>query len=290
MELKTGRARVCRERRSPTDRRRKLWPLAAVHLEELTTASVSDFLVGQVRVKGLAPKTANRYREILGKLINWAMESGRVRMPMDRNPVARVERYRENAPEIRYLTLAQIDEQLEVLTDAPQLRAMVATLIFAGLRREELLWLQQDDLVPGTAQAPNGLLRVQAKTINDKSWQPKTARNRVVPVSKSLRRILDCYTPPSSADRWLFPSPRGQRWEPDNFSHALATANEAVGLPWACLEYRHTFGSQLAQRGISLFQIAALMGNSPDICRRHYAAVANEQMAAEVEFAADLRH
>jgi integrase len=108
----------------------------------------------------------------------------------------------------------------------------------------------------------------------------------VVPLSKSLRRILDTYSLPPSTGEWLFPSPRGKRWEPDNFSHALATANEAVGLPWSCLEYRHTFGSQLAQRGLSLFQIAALMGNSPEICRRHYAALVNEQMAGSVDFGA----
>lgn len=122
LELRGARSRRCRERRSPADRRRKLWPIAAHHFEEITTAAVSDFIVAQVRVKGLAPKTANRYREVLLKLFNWAMASGRVRMPLDRNPVQRVERYRERAPEIRYLTLAQITEQLEALDGRPEPR------------------------------------------------------------------------------------------------------------------------------------------------------------------------
>jgi len=34
---------------------------------------------------------------------------------------------------------------------------------------------------------------------------------------------------------------------------------------------RHTFGSLLAQEGVSLDKISAWMGNSPEICRRHYA-------------------
>jgi len=285
LALSTERARLCRERRSPEDRRRKLWPIGAPCFEEITTAAVSDFLVAQVRVKGLAPKTANRYREVLAKLVNWAMESGRVKMPMDRNPVARVERYREHAPEIRYLTLSQIEEQLKALRGKPQLRIMVATLIYAGLRREELLWLQNEDFVRSTAHAPNGLLRIQAKTVSGKSWQPKTKRNRAVPVSRQLRRFFDEYASSSPHDGWLFPSPLGCRWEPDNFSHALSDTNENAGLPWSCLDYRHTFGSQLAQAGVSLFQIATLMGNSPDICRRHYAAITHEQLAAAVEFA-----
>ncbi len=284
LELATGRARKCRDLRLPEDRRRKLWPLPATHIEDLTPVEIADFLAAQVRTKGLAPKTANRYREVIGKTINWAMKSGRVRMPLDRNPVERVERYRERAPEIRYLTTEQIDEQLAALRFKPCLQAMVATLIYAGLRREELLWLQVEDFVRSTAQAPNGLMRIQAKSIDGSSWQPKTKENRAVPMSQELRRYLDSYTPPPSDHGWLFPSPEGTRWDPDNFSSALRSTNKAANLPWTSLDYRHTFGSQLAQRGRSLYQIAHLMGNSPTICQRHYAALVLEHLAEAVEF------
>ena len=64
-----------------------------------------------------------------------------IKMPADKNPVVKVGRYKERAPEIRFLTLTQIDRQLNALAGATQLQAMVATLIYAGLRREELLWL-----------------------------------------------------------------------------------------------------------------------------------------------------
>jgi hypothetical protein len=50
------------------------------------------------------------------------------------------------------------------------------------------------------------------------------------------------------------------------------------------LDYRHTFGSHLAQKGESLYKIATLMGNSPEICRRHYAALVPEAMHDVVEF------
>ena len=284
LQLATPRARHCRARRRLGDQRRRLWPIGATYFEEITTAAVSEFLVAQVRAKGLAPKTANRYREVLCKLVNWAMRAGRVRMPMDRNPVLRVERYREKAPEIRYLTLAQVDEQLRALDRRPLLRLMVATLIYAGLRRDELLWLRVEDFVRTTAQAPNGLLRVEAKTVGREAWQPKTKRNRAVPISSDLLREFDAQGAVSVKTGWLFPSPEGKRWNPDNFSRSLRVANKAAGLPWTCLDFRHTFGSQLAQRGVSLYQIAALMGNSPDICRRHYASLVTEDMAALVDF------
>ena len=49
--------------------------------------------------------------------------------------------------------------------------------------------------------------------------------------------------------------------------------------------YRHTFGSQLAMKGESLYKISTLMGNSPEICRRHYAALLPEALIDSVEFA-----
>jgi hypothetical protein len=48
-------------------------------------------------------------------MFNWAMTQHGVRMPADRNPAATVKRYKEAAPEITFLSLAQIDEQLEAL-------------------------------------------------------------------------------------------------------------------------------------------------------------------------------
>jgi integrase len=284
LALDTKRAKRCRELRCPDDSRRKLWPLAAPCFEEITTAAISTFIAERVRVRGLAPKTANRYREVIAKVFAWAMATERVRMPLDRNPAAKVARYRDTAPEIRYLTLPQIDEQLKALASAPCMRAMVATLIYAGLRREELLWLQVDDFVRTSVQAPNGLLRIGAKTIGGESWQPKTGKNRAVPISRDLRKFLDVWAAPTSDHGWLFPSPEGKRWDVDNFSSALRRENAKAGLRWGCLDYRHTFGSQLAQAGRSLYQIATLMGNSPDICKRHYAVIASESLEHIVAF------
>jgi integrase len=70
----------------------------------------------------------------------------------------------------------------------------------------------------------------------------------------------------------------------DNFSPALRAANQKAGLPWTCPIYRHTFGSQLAMKGESLYKIATLMGNSPEMCRRHYAALTPETLCTTFEF------
>ncbi len=127
------------------------------------------------------------------------------------------------------------------------------------------------------------IIKVQAKTLDGQSWQPKTRRNRAVPISVRLFGILLEYSPPQDSP-WFFPSPKGKRWQPDNFSQDLRAINKKRGLDWGCLDFRHTFGSQLAQKGESLYKIATLMGNSPAICQRHYAALIPETMHDTVEF------
>ncbi len=259
--------------------RKEVEPIAAKYIEHITTAEVSDFIGRVVRARGLAPKTANRYREIANRLVNWAMKEGRIRMPGGVNPIARVQRYHEPAPEIRFLTLPQIDEQLAALREEPLLQTMVATYIYAGLRREEALWLTPDDV-----DLSARMIRVQAKTINGESWQPKTRRNRAVPISSDLLRYLIKYRPAPQVSPWFFPSPRGCRWDGDNFSQALARANRRHELRWGCLAYRHSFGSHLARAGVSLYQLSVLMGNSPDICRRHYAHICPTHLAPLIDF------
>jgi len=254
--------------------------IAAKHLEDVTPELIETFIVRRIREDKIAPKTANRLREILHRMFEYAIKKWHF-VSRDRrypNPVAAVERRPEPAPVITWLTQEQIDEQLKLVKDWPTMRAMVATYIYAGLRREEGTWLTTADV-----DLDKRLLYVRAKTIDGKFWQPKTKRNRVVPISLALAEILSRYTPKRQGP-WYFPSSRGLRWDLDNFSQELREINREAGLEWSCLDFRHTFGSHLAQNGTSLYKIAELMGNSPEICKRHYAALCPEKMHDVVEF------
>ena len=163
----------------------------AQFIEEIKTPDIVAFLTSRMQTRGLAPKTGNHYRGILSRLFSWAMTQYGVKMPNGGNPAAKVERYRERARTIRFLTLAQINEQLETLAPDPLVQTMVALYIYAGLRREEALWLTHKDV--NLRAGKYGVIYVQAKTVDGEFWEPKTKVNRVVPISRTLRGYLDNY-------------------------------------------------------------------------------------------------
>lgn len=253
--------------------------IAVQKLEDITTEMVNHFIQDRMIQDGINPKTANRLREVLHKMFSYAMEHFHYicRDRRYRNPVEGVKRIREGAPIIRWLNEDDIPVQFTALEQYPEVATIVAVYIYAGLRREEALWLTHEDV-----DLKERIIRVRAKTIGKESWQPKTKRNRIVPISTDLYSILKNYRSPDGA--WYFPSPTGKRWDPDNFSQNLREINTDHKLVWNCLDFRHTFGSHLAQKGESLYKIAELMGNSPEICRRHYAALIPEKMRDTVEF------
>lgn len=251
-------------------------------LEQLTTEQVSAFLSRLVVHKGISAKTVNHYRQTLLTMCNWAMREGGVKFPGGKNPVEAVKRYREAKNDIRYLKRREIDEQLSALAGNPVLQVMVALYIFAGLRREEALWLMPEDF--DWEGGNYGVIRIRAKSFNGKTWMPKTKINRTVPISSELRPYLDRYRESRESGTWFFSTLEGCKWDPDNFSGFLRAANETAGLSWTCLDFRHTFGSHLASKGESLYKIAKVMGNSPQICEKHYAALMPESLYQSVEF------
>ena len=247
-------------------------------VEEVTTSLVIEFLTKLPQQRSIGPKTWNEYRGMLHRFIAWAAKTQGVNLPALKNPVADVPRRHVDPPTIRFLTIPQVREQLKALSQRPQLQVMVAVLIYAGLRREELLWLTHNDV-----DLDRRVVHVRAKSVNGRYWKPKTSRSRKVPISQALMRYLHVYALPSNGP-WFFPSPLGCRWDADNFGHALSDENARHGLRWNCLAYRHTFGTQLAMAGRDERTIAELMGNSPTIVRRHYAAWLPEAHPEAVEF------
>jgi len=270
-------------RKGPRRRDEKTGIMVPVkRLEDLTAGLINAVLRERFLAGEISGRTANRYRGVLSSMFTYARKHHGYTCTDRRyqNPAQGVERFPEQKHVIGWLNHEQIAEQLKALEPYPQLRAMTGVAIFAGPRREAITWLIREDI-----DLDGKVLHVRAKEIDGEHWEPKTGRDRSIPISNRLYEILSEYEPPFEG-LWYFPSPEGTRWHPDNFSAKLHVVNEAAGLKWSCADYRHTFGSHLAQKGVSLYKISSLMGNSPEICRKHYAALLPHEMREEVEFGA----
>lgn len=246
-------------------------------LGEITTADVERLLTSAA-LKGRQPATLLRHREILHGFWRWAERQGHV----DKNIVSAIPRPRLPERDPRFLSLDQVAELLKAV-EGNLIAPVIATAVFAGLRREELCWLTWDDL---ELDRVPGILRVRAKTVKSESWQPKTQRDRKVPVSGRLLGILEAHRDAKKRAKstWLFESPDGCRWDPENLGRSVREVLRPAKPLWNFLDLRHTFGSQLARKGVSLLKIAKLMGNSPAIASLHYINLVPEDMATEVEF------
>ena len=239
-------------------------PLAEVTPEDADRFLTHVLTTGGAHRKTLTtrtPGTRNRYLAACRKFFRWAVET----RGFEGNPFAHVQAMKEERPaaDITYCTAA---EREAVLAAARPHRDNLAVwfAFYAGLRRREIAALEWRDI--GWEAG-----RVIVRTT-------KTGVGRVLPLATTLRRRLERSTlspgPPRAKGRIApWPAARAE-WEWAAESLIAALREEASGVApehigWT--PFRHTFASMLAQAGVSLDKISAWMGNSPEVCRRHYA-------------------
>jgi site-specific recombinase XerD len=131
-------------------------------------------------------------------------------------------------------------------------RALFAVLLDKGLRRQEVVDLNVQDLVQ-TRRGPSLVVR-----------HGKGEKERSVPQTQEtaalVRRYLETYRYRSDPLA-LFTTPRGR------ISHAylgkiVKTAGERAGLPWlSCHKLRHFAVDDLLDRGVSVTSVAEVVGH-----------------------------
>lgn len=137
-----------------------------------------------------------------------------------------------------------------------------------GLRVSEIASLLVRDL-----DLKQGLVRVIGK--GDKE--------RIVPTTDQLLDLLKKYIPvrPDKESPYLFSSPRDKE-RPINSDHLEAWVKIAAG--WSGMDHpeemtvhvlRHSFGTQLAESGASVYEIRDLMGHSSILVSENYVKLAS---------------
>ena len=232
-------------------------------LVQITPHHVREFMGS---LNHLAPATQLRSLRELAIAFNYGVKAGY----LSKNPCALVKgpRLAKNPP--RILTKLQVRQLLKSVRDT-RYHAVLATAVYAGLRRGELVWLEWEDV-----DLSRGNIHVRNKTAHSlKDYEART-----VPIPRALVDVLK-KLPRETA--WVFPSPAGMRWDAVNLSHRLVPYFEKLQVKGKLHLLRHTYASHLAMAGVDLGSVQKLLGHSSITTTMIYSHYSQDHLAKQVQ-------
>jgi integrase len=160
----------------------------------------------------------------------------------------------------RFLSLAEYDA-LEAAMPTERDRAMVRLMAYAGLRWSEVAGLHAHRV--DLARRRLIVVEVQRRDMSIKDVPKSGAGQRFVPLGDELIAMLGpLVAQASESDGWrVFPGVEYTSWRRRVFVPAVMRAGLALPHPTPH-DLRHTFGSWLAEAGVSPTDIMALLGHS----------------------------
>jgi integrase len=190
---------------------------------------------------------------------------------MGRNPAKLAGRNPQPPPRpVRAYTLAELDALAAELSKP--YRPLPAFAAATGLRPEEWAALERRDI-----DRRAGIVNVR-RTVSDGELVElgKTSKSRrQVPLTPRALAALDDL-PAQLRTPFLFPAPAGGPLNLDNFRRrewAVAVTASAVAKPARIYDLRSTFASNALAAGVTVFELARVMGTSVAMIERHYGAL-----------------
>jgi integrase len=202
-------------------------------------------------------------RQTLGAAVRWGY--------IGTNPATLAGRNRQPAPRpVRVYSRGELDAIGAELS--PAYRTLPRFAAATGLRPEEWQALERRDLDRG------GRLVNVLRTVSDRQvveLGKTSGARRQVPLSLRALAALDEILPRLDTPL-LFPAPRGGLLNLDNWRRReWGPALEASGTarPARIYDLRSTFASDALAAGVSVFELARIMGTSVRMIERHYGAL-----------------
>jgi integrase len=166
-------------------------------------------------------------------------------------------------------------KELELITSKETNRILVLLYRFAfysGMRLSEITNLEWESDVNTKAK----LIYVK----NKETFTTKSKRERVIPISKSLKKILKTV---KSKEGIVF-SNNGKVFAPDYVSKSFKKAVKVAGLNDKIHFHtlRHSFASNLVQSGINLFLVKKLLGHQSIKTTEAYSHLRREDLVKAI--------
>jgi len=214
------------------------------------------------------PATANRYLAALSKACSVATREWHW---LQDNPVLRVQKERESAGRIRYLTP---DEKCALLaacakSPLPELELIVMLALTTGMRRGEILALRWPD--------------VDLERRSIVLHKTKNNERRAVPIVAGVLVLLGKHAQVRQLHTDLVFA-RDNRDQAIDFDHAFLDAVRAAKIEnFRFHDTRHTAASYLAMSGATTAEIAAVLGHKTLAMVKRYAHLSDQHTGVVVE-------
>jgi integrase len=230
---------------------KKLNGITAYDIEKLK----QDFL------EKVSPATVNRYLALLKHMFNLAIKWKKAKY----NPVKDVAFLKENNRRLRYLQ----EEDIPILIKNcnPQLRPLVLTAVYTGIRQRKLFELRWVDI-----DFRNDLITIE---------NSKSGETRQVPMSSKVRQTLLELQSKNDSDH-VFLNRYGRPFKDIRTAFHTALKRSSIE-DFRFHDLRHTFAAHLAMAGVPLLTIKELMGHKTIEMTMRYAHLSRQHTTAAVE-------
>ena len=232
--------------------------------DTITPAHVDDFLAGQSTWR--SPNTRADFVRALGVIYRWARRRGKISCPPPEpsRPTGRKLK-RDKVP-----SWAEVEAILNAIHH-PDFHDFASFCAWTACRPSEAANLTAGDLGDGSA------------TLTEHKTRKKTHVARVIILPRPARAIAERRAaamketglPPSSP---LFTTPTHRPWLKDRWGRYFDAARDRAGADERITLYtfRHARATQLLLGGATIAEVAALLGNSPEMVARTYSDVVNQ--------------
>lgn len=230
---------------------------ATREVNSIETKDAEKFLY---HLKKNAPLGVYNYHRTLKAMFNKGVEWNYLR----NNPFAKVKLPKRQEKRPAYITTEELEKVLEKIKQQA-IKDVVQISFYSGLRLGEATFLKWKNIS----------LYHNAINIGDESFSTKSRKSRSVPFHPKVKEIIERLKNESKVQKenYLFRKTGNQPFTKDYISKKFKKACKDAGIDEAIHYHslRHSTGSLLAQKGVSLYTIQKILGHSNPAVSQIYA-------------------
>lgn len=227
-------------------------------------AAIGERIV-RLRDAGASPVSVNTYLRALNAFFRWANAEGHL------GELLRVTKLKEEQKVIATLAPEQIRRLIDFKPHKDgekRLHTLACLLLDTGLRIDEALSLRSEDV-----DLDNFLLRVHGKG----------GKDRVVPISYEMRKLMWRWLKTHDGDRLVFPTRNGTKFDYQNILGNFklwGTRLHITGVRFSFHTLRHTFAVNYIRNGGDVFRLQRILGHSSLEMTRRYVNLQTSDLQA----------